>query len=333
VFDSPSGAFFVFFCQMSHYDILGLSHTATLSDIKLAFKKLALIHHPDKGGDTETFQKLNVSYTALIKLHAEKQIEPDKSSEKSSEKPGWWEKVPKKPEPSKVHVPRPAPQPTQPPPPTSAPVPPPYNYIPIRSNFTQEESDFAFNIKLVTVGSEGSGKSSLIRRFCESRFTDKYMVTVGVDYGCRCVELLKASKTKSKEPDVAKVHFFDLSGMPAFKDIRTDLYDNTGVFVLCFDLTDFLSFKAVSDFFDEISKSQKESNVSLHSKNAVLVGTKSDLKRSVSKLEAQQLANTLGILYTETSAATGQGVNEMFLNALSRGLEKGEINLENFQPN
>lgn len=47
------------------YDILGISYTATNEDIKKAFRKKALETHPDKGGDTEIFKKINAAYEIL----------------------------------------------------------------------------------------------------------------------------------------------------------------------------------------------------------------------------------------------------------------------------
>lgn len=41
------------------YDILGVPKNASEADIKKAFKKLALKHHPDKGGDVEKFKEIS----------------------------------------------------------------------------------------------------------------------------------------------------------------------------------------------------------------------------------------------------------------------------------
>ena len=38
-------------------------------------------------------------------------------------------------------------------------------------------------IKIISMGSGGSGKSCLIKRYCEDRFVAKYIATIGVDYG------------------------------------------------------------------------------------------------------------------------------------------------------
>jgi DnaJ-class molecular chaperone len=50
---------------MDHYQILGVGKTATPEEIKHAYRKLASKHHPDKGGDTAMFQKIQTAYDTL----------------------------------------------------------------------------------------------------------------------------------------------------------------------------------------------------------------------------------------------------------------------------
>ena len=42
-----------------YYDVLGVSKDATREEITKAYRKLALKHHPDRGGDAEEFKKIN----------------------------------------------------------------------------------------------------------------------------------------------------------------------------------------------------------------------------------------------------------------------------------
>ena len=62
-----------------YYKILGVSNDASDNEIKKAFHKLALVNHPDKGGDKEKFQKINVAYETLS--------DPDKRREYDNPNP------------------------------------------------------------------------------------------------------------------------------------------------------------------------------------------------------------------------------------------------------
>lgn len=47
------------------YELLGVSKTADASEIKKAFRKAAMTHHPDKGGDIEKFKEVSKAYEVL----------------------------------------------------------------------------------------------------------------------------------------------------------------------------------------------------------------------------------------------------------------------------
>jgi DnaJ-class molecular chaperone len=50
---------------MEYYNTLGITKDAGPDEIKRAYRSLASKHHPDKGGDTATFQKIQEAYATL----------------------------------------------------------------------------------------------------------------------------------------------------------------------------------------------------------------------------------------------------------------------------
>lgn len=51
--------------KRDYYEILGVGKTASADEIKKAFRKLAIEHHPDRGGDETKFKEINEAYEVL----------------------------------------------------------------------------------------------------------------------------------------------------------------------------------------------------------------------------------------------------------------------------
>jgi DnaJ-class molecular chaperone len=71
--------------KLDHYTTLGIPRTASPDDIRLAFRKLAAEHHPDRGGDVEKFKEIQVAYSVLG--------DPERRSAYDTPQPGagWWD--------------------------------------------------------------------------------------------------------------------------------------------------------------------------------------------------------------------------------------------------
>lgn len=52
---------------MSPFEILGLPEGATEAEIKRAYRRLAALHHPDRGGDAEAFTRVRRAYEHALK--------------------------------------------------------------------------------------------------------------------------------------------------------------------------------------------------------------------------------------------------------------------------
>jgi DnaJ-class molecular chaperone len=50
---------------MDYYSILGVTRQSSQEDIKKAYRKLAMEHHPDRGGDSVKFAEINEAYETL----------------------------------------------------------------------------------------------------------------------------------------------------------------------------------------------------------------------------------------------------------------------------
>jgi len=54
----------------NYYEILGVSPSASLKEIRRNYIKLVLIHHPDKGGEAAKFREIDEAYKVLIGHHS-----------------------------------------------------------------------------------------------------------------------------------------------------------------------------------------------------------------------------------------------------------------------
>lgn len=157
------------------------------------------------------------------------------------------------------------------------------------------------------MGSAAVGKSTLIKRYCEGRFVQKYITTIGIDYGVKPVKVLGHD---------LKVNFFDTSGGDEFKDIRVEFYGTgqTSAVLMVFDVGNLKSFTDLEHWLEEarrhrcpLSKQHRSGDGPV----VVLCANKTDApKRVVSKADGMDFAAQHGMQYFETSAATGENVTE-----------------------
>mmetsp|Transcript_32032 Transcript_32032/g.29019 ORF Transcript_32032/g.29019 Transcript_32032/m.29019 type:complete len:113 (+) Transcript_32032:36-374(+) len=107
------------------------------------------------------------------------------------------------------------------------------------------DKDNQVSVKVLSVGDSQTGKSCLIKRYCEERFVSRYITTIGVDYGVKKMNL--------KNRKIA-VNFFDLSGNEEYKMIRNDFYKNAQGVILVFDLTDRETYQNIMKWDKEMRR-------------------------------------------------------------------------------
>ncbi len=67
---------------LDFYGVLGVRKDASLEEIRRAYRKLVIKHHPDKGGDPENFQGITRAYDALCGNDKNQDYDPDESGHK-----------------------------------------------------------------------------------------------------------------------------------------------------------------------------------------------------------------------------------------------------------
>ena len=50
---------------MDYYSTLGVARNASPEDLKKAYKKASMQHHPDRGGDSNEFVKIQEAYERI----------------------------------------------------------------------------------------------------------------------------------------------------------------------------------------------------------------------------------------------------------------------------
>mmetsp|Transcript_24991 Transcript_24991/g.83433 ORF Transcript_24991/g.83433 Transcript_24991/m.83433 type:complete len:579 (-) Transcript_24991:284-2020(-) len=69
------------------WHVLDVAMSASADDIKAAYRSLVLMHHPDKGGDTDTFKKVKVAYEQGVAKCAKASKSSPKKKPKAKGKP------------------------------------------------------------------------------------------------------------------------------------------------------------------------------------------------------------------------------------------------------
>ena len=94
-------------------------------------------------------------------------------------------------------------------------------------------SEKGFLIKLVLAGDGAVGKTTLRRRYLGEGFQSSYMMTIGADFAVKRVDIGGRQIT---------FQIWDLAGQQSFKLVRGSFYSGAFAALLCFDLTNQVSF-------------------------------------------------------------------------------------------
>ncbi|KAK8766926.1 hypothetical protein V5799_006295 [Amblyomma americanum] len=162
------------------------------------------------------------------------------------------------------------------------------------------------HVRIITVGNVEAGKTSIIKRFCDGRFSSKYQATVGVDFGATRV---------SVDSTEVLANIFDLSGHPIFKIVRMEFYSNIDAVLLVYDISNSSSSETLERWLNEMAQGMDNTSVV-----CVVCGNKSDKAHTPNK-EVEKWVDLHKFSHFVVSAYTGAGIHQMFQSLLMQVLE------------
>ena len=164
-------------------------------------------------------------------------------------------------------------------------------------------NNYNYLFKYIIVGDSSVGKSNLLMKFAHNKFTDEHQATIGVEFGAKNIEI---------EQQIYRVQIWDTAGQENFRSITKAYYKNSVCAMVVYDITNDNSFKHVQNWIEDI-RNQSSKTVLI-----ILVGNKIDLedKRVISYDEGNEIAMKNGIIFGETSAKTGVGIEEIFYKSI-----------------
>ena len=172
-----------------------------------------------------------------------------------------------------------------------------------------------FSPKILTLGETTVGKTSLLNKFTENTFSKTQFATIGIDFKLKKINI--NGKT-------IELKIWDTAGQERYRNLTKQYYKGADGILLIFDLTKKETFLKINDWIDQLNSHFNQDEISI-----ILIGNKKDLSdREISYEEGNQRGKELNILYFETSAKTGENVNEAFNCLTNEILKKKGIFLE-----
>ncbi|KAH7725401.1 Protein 4R79.2 b [Aphelenchoides avenae] len=154
--------------------------------------------------------------------------------------------------------------------------------------------------KVVFVGDSAVGKTCFLHRFCHNRFKPLFNATIGVDFTVKTIKV---------HDRLVAVQLWDTAGQERFRSITKQYFRKADGVVLMYDITSEQSFLSVRDWIESVRVGVDDGCV------MCLIGNKVDLasngqSRAVTYENGEELASEFDMLFFETSAFSGLGIND-----------------------
>lgn len=174
-----------------------------------------------------------------------------------------------------------------------------------------------FVFKVIIIGSGAVGKTSLLHRFVENKFSFRYKLTIGADFLSKVIE-------GYPNPDTTcKLQIWDIGGQERYKFLRSSFFDGANGALVVFDISRWHTYEELNDWVSDLREFAGE-NVPF-----ILIGNKVDLIKDVygeyDKEGVEEYAKSENTYFVETSAKKGENVEDVFLNLTHRMIKNQKL--------
>ncbi|XP_041356019.1 ras-related protein Rab-31-like [Gigantopelta aegis] len=178
-----------------------------------------------------------------------------------------------------------------------------------------EEGMKTIEAKVVVLGSQGVGKTSLVIRYVGGMFSKAVSPTIGASF---------FTYKMNVDNYRVKLQVWDTAGQERFRSMAPMYYRKANAAMLMYDITSSDSFYDIKDWVKELKKNVDTPII------LCLLGNKCDLEsgRQVKSEDAEEFAASIDALFYETSALKNLGIEESFLQ-----VAKQLINMYETDPN
>ncbi|MFW9803375.1 MAG: Rab family GTPase [Candidatus Thorarchaeota archaeon] len=178
--------------------------------------------------------------------------------------------------------------------------------------------------KAVLIGDGAVGKTSLKRNYLGEDFMEGHLPTIGVDFAQKSIEY---------ETGTVKFIIWDLAGQPSFERVRRHYYQGANGIFLVYSVINRKSFDNATKWLVEAYRYMGSLPPT------IVIANKIDLRPAehddsmISTEEGIRFANfysermEVPTAFRETSALTGEGVQDAFSELISLMSETGEVNI------
>ncbi len=177
-----------------------------------------------------------------------------------------------------------------------------------------EDSD-NITCKVVLVGDSGVGKTCLIQRYVNDKYSDDTESTSASTYTYKTLEYKDYNKTISFD-------IWDTAGQEVYRAMARNFYLNSSIGILVYDIRRRESFESIKDYWYEQLKQSGEENIVIG-----IAGNKCDLfqEEQVTEEEVKKYAKSIGAIFHLTSCKETIGIDELFEECGKKYLEVNNL--------